>query len=254
MRKALLTLAGFDPSSGAGATLDIRVFNRLGYYGLAVLTSVTVQNSRRVYDYLTLSPELVNRQYRNLRSDFKLAGIKVGMIGSRRLLPTLEKILAENRKLPVVVDPVFRSSSGRWLLEKNSLKDYLKAVSGKITLLTPNLNEASLLLGRKVDRPEKMAEAARRLGELTSSACLVKGGHLPDRAVDVLFDGRRIIMFKRRKLPVEVHGTGCFLSSAILCFLADGHSLTTACREAADRLRLRLHSHLSISGGYLLEP
>jgi len=99
-----------------------------------------------------------------------------------------------------------------------------------------------------------MAEASRRLGELTSSACLVKGGHLVDGAVDILFDGHRIFKFKKRKLPVEVHGTGCFLSSAILCFLADGWSLPLACQKAIDWLQLRLRSPLKISRGLLLEP
>ncbi len=253
MKKALLTLAGFDPSSGAGATLDLRVFNSRGYYGLAVLTSVTVQNSSRVYDYRSLSPDLVRQQYRQLRSDFKLSGLKVGMVGSRKLFPVIKDILSENRRLPVVVDPVFRSTSGGWLLEKQSLKNYLKAISGKITLLTPNLTEASLLLGQKIDTPEKMAEAARQLAELTSSACLVKGGHLIDRAVDILFDGRRIFRFQKRKLPLDVHGTGCFLSSAILCYLADGRSLPEACQKASHWLQLRLRSPLKISRGLLFE-
>ncbi len=247
MKKALLTLAGFDPTSGAGATLDLKVFNHLGYYGLAVLTSVTVQDSSRVYDHLTLPPRLVLEQYEKLRSDFRLTGIKVGMVGSRRLFRAIEQILKESSNLPVVVDPVFRSSSGRWLLEKQDLRGYLKAIRGKITLLTPNLEEASLLLGKKIDSPEKMVEAAKGLSDLAASACLVKGGHLREKAVDILYDGQQVFMFSKKKLPVEVHGTGCFLSSAILCHLVDGCSLPLACRKASLRLRRRLTSALRIS-------
>ncbi|MCX8159319.1 MAG: hydroxymethylpyrimidine/phosphomethylpyrimidine kinase [Candidatus Saccharicenans sp.] len=253
MKKALLTLAGFDPSGGAGATLDLKVFRRFGYYGLAVLTSVTVQDSRRVYDYLPMPPEFVVRQYRKLRADFRLAGIKIGMVGSRSLLPALETVLHENRALPVVADPVFRSSSGHWLLEKRGLDDYVRTVRGKITLFTPNLVEASLLLNRKIDSPEQMTDAAKRLSELTVSACLVKGGHLRKEAEDILYDGHRIFRFKKRKLPVEVHGTGCFLSSAILCYLVEGWDLAAACRKASAILHRRLLSPLHISGRALLD-
>lgn len=247
MKKALLTLAGFDPTSGAGASFDLKVFNHLGHYGLAILTSLTVQDSRRVYDHLTLSPQLVLQQYRKLRSDFRLAGIKVGMVGSCKLFRAIEEILNKSRGLPVVADPVFRSSSGRWLLEREGLGGYLKTISGKISLLTPNLEEASLLLGKKINSPEKMAEAAKRLSELALAPCLVKGGHLREKAVDVLYDGYRVFQFRKRKLPVEVHGTGCFLSSAILCYLVDGCSLPVACRKASALVHRRLLSPLRLS-------
>ncbi|MCR4395821.1 MAG: hydroxymethylpyrimidine/phosphomethylpyrimidine kinase [Candidatus Saccharicenans sp.] len=249
MRKTLLTVAGFDPSSGAGATLDLRVFRHFGFHGLAILTAITIQNSSRVYGYRTLSPKLALEQYRRLKSDFNLSGIKIGMLGSRKIIPVIAEIAGENRSLPLVVDPVFRSSSGRWLLEKSSLRSYLNAISGKITLITPNLNEASLILGERIDRPEKMEEAARSLSQLTSSACLVKGGHLPGTAVavDVLFDGSRFYHFQKKKLPLEVHGSGCFLSSAILCFLAAGYSLPEACRRASAAVYHRLRSPLKIS-------
>lgn len=247
MKKALLTLAGFDPTSGAGASLDLKVFKHLGYYGLAVLTSITLQDSRRVYDYLTIPPRLVLQQYRKLRSDFQLAGIKMGMVGSWQLSRAIEQILGESRGLPVVVDPVFRSSSGHWLLERQELTGYLKAIRSKISLLTPNLEEASLLLDKKIDSPEKMVEAAKQLSELASAPCLVKGGHLREKAVDILYDGHRVFQFQKRKLPVEVHGTGCFLSSAILCYLVDGCSLPLACRKASALLHRRLLSPLQIS-------
>lgn len=253
MKKALLTVAGFDPSSGAGATLDLKVFHHFGFYGLAVLTSVTVQDSRCVYDHRSLPPAFVLQQYRKLNRDFDLAGIKIGMLGSQKIIPVLQELLKDSRKIPVVVDPVFRSSSGRWLLEKQSLKRFLKSIRGKITLITPNLNEASLVLGKKIDSSEKMPEAARQISQITSSACLIKGGHLSDRVIDLLFDGQRVFKIKKEKLPVEVHGTGCFLSSAILCFLAEGRSLPEACRRASKALHHLLKSPLRISGRALFD-
>ncbi len=242
MKKFLLTVAGFDPTSGAGATLDLRVFGRFGYYGLAVLTSVTVQNSRRVYEYLDLPAEFILTQYRKLTADFRPDGLKLGMLGSRKAFPAIEEILLASQQIPVVVDPVFRSSSGCWLLEKENLKHFLKLIKGKITLLTPNLAEASLLLGRRIDRPEKMVEAARSLAEMIEGACLIKGGHLRDQAVDVLYDGQKIYEIKKKKIPVDVHGTGCFLSSAILCFLARGEKLAAACQKASEAIKLAMKS------------
>lgn len=244
MKNVLLTVAGFDPSSGAGATLDLRVFNHFGFYGLAVLTAITIQNSFQVYGFKPLSAELILEQYRKLKADFKLAGIKVGMLGSRKAISAVEEIVSDNNNLPVVIDPVFRSSSGQWLLEKKYIQKYLQSIRGKITLFTPNLNEASLILGEKIDTVEDMEQAARRISQLTRSACLLKGGHLMDKVVDVFYDGHQIHLFKKKKLPAEVHGTGCFLSSAILCFLAEGLPLTEACKKASMTIHRFLHSPL----------
>ncbi|MDI6844789.1 MAG: bifunctional hydroxymethylpyrimidine kinase/phosphomethylpyrimidine kinase [Candidatus Saccharicenans sp.] len=248
MKKFLLTVAGFDPTSGAGTTLDLRVFRRFGYYGLAVLTSVTVQNSRRVYEYLDLPAEFILKQYRKLTADLRPDGLKLGMLGSQKAFPAIEEILSASREIPVVVDPVFRSSSGCWLLEKESLKDFLKLIKGKINLLTPNLAEASLITGKRIDRPEKMVEAARKIAEMIDGACLIKGGHLRDQVVDVLYDGQKIYEIKKKKIPLEVHGTGCFFSSAILCFLARGEKLPSACREASSAIKQAMKSTIRGKG------
>jgi len=247
MKKVLLTVAGFDPSSGAGATLDLKVFNHFGFYGLAVLTSITVQNSSKVYSFKALAPELILEQYRKLKSDFKLSGIKIGMLGRSKAISAIEEIVSENRKLPIVLDPVLRSTSGKWLIEKKDIPELIKAMSGKIALITPNLDEASLILGEKIKTVENMKQAARRISQLTRSACLLKGGHLKNKAVDVFFDRRDFHLFEKNKLRSEVHGTGCFLSSAILCFLAQGLSLTEACQKASETISQFIHSPLLLS-------
>ncbi|MGC8891615.1 MAG: bifunctional hydroxymethylpyrimidine kinase/phosphomethylpyrimidine kinase [Candidatus Saccharicenans sp.] len=253
MKKALLTIAGFDPSSGAGATLDLKVFHRLGFYGLAVLTAVTVQNSYRVFGLKVLPPDLVRQQYQKLQADFNFSGLKIGMIGRRANIRVIEEIISENQNRPVVVDPVFRSSSGYWLLEKESIKKYLRALSGKITLLTPNLEEASLLLGQKIKTANDMEEAVINLSQLSCSACLIKGGHLPGRALDILYDGRNLFHFEKEKLKVKVHGTGCFLSSAILGFLVIGLDLQRSCEKASSLIHRHLKSSLKISQGRLFD-
>lgn len=243
-RQILLTVAGFDPGSGAGATLDLRVFHHFGYYGLAVLTTLTIQNSFKVYDLKPLPASFILEQYRKLKSDFVFSGIKIGMLGSGQAIYAIEEIISENQNWPVVVDPVFRSSSGRWLLEKKYIASYLKSLTGKIALLTPNLNEASLIVGQKVETVEEMKEAARKISELIGSACLIKGGHLQDQAVDVLYDGCNFHLFSKKKFTADVHGTGCFLSSTILCFLASGLTLSEACKRASQTIHRLLRSPL----------
>jgi len=252
MKKALLTVAGFDPSSGAGATLDLRVFSHFGFYGLAVLTAITVQNSFKVYGFQPVPAELILAQYHKLRVDFNLSGIKIGMLGHRQAIPAIEKILAENKKLPIIIDPVLKSSSGRWLFEKKYIQEYISAIKGKITLITPNLDEASLITGIKIETIEDMKKASETISQMTESACLLKGGHLKDKAADILYDRKKFHFFEKKKLQIKVHGTGCFLSSVILCFLAQGDSLTEACRQASISIDKFLSSPLRLARKPLL--
>ncbi len=253
MKKVLLTVAGFDPSSGAGATLDLKVFSYFGFYGLAILTSVTVQNSYKVYEFLSLPANLVRKKYQKLKIDFKISGLKIGMLGRASIIPVVEEIVSENRHLPIVVDPVLRSSSGRWLLERNRIFEYLKAIKGKIKLITPNLIEASLITGQKIRTLPDMKDSARKIAEITGAACLIKGGHLLEEAADVLYDGFRFSLIRKKKLPIEVHGTGCFLSSAILCFLVEGYPLPLACRKASLAITRFLKDPLKLSCRSLID-
>ncbi len=247
MKKVLLTVAGFDPSSGAGLSLDLKVFSHFGCYGLAIPTALTIQNSYQVYDYKVLSPGLIIEAYRRLKTDFKISGLKIGMIGGPGVLTAVKAILADNPGQPVVVDPVFRSSSGRWLLDKNDLTGYLKVLTGRITLITPNLEEASFLLGRKINQIKQMKKAAREISQLVQTPCLLKGGHLQGQVIDLLDDGRKTTVISKPKLPVNVHGTRCFLSSAVLSFLVKGYSLSASCQQASLAIHKFLQSPLVIS-------
>lgn len=249
MKKALLTVAGFDPSSGAGLTLDLKVFRLLGFYGLAIPTSLTVQNSYRVYRQIPLSADLVLDFYRKLKIDFKIYGIKFGMMGSFRILPAVKKIIDENKKIPLVVDPVLQSSSGCWLFEEKHLKKFIKTIKGRISLLTPNLPESSLLTGEKISNIEQMKKAARKIFDLVEAPCLIKGGHLSgeNHTTDILFDGQQFISIRKKKLPEDVHGSGCFLSSAILCYLVQGQDLITACQKASRLTGRKLRNPVKIS-------
>ena len=144
----LLSIAGYDPTGGAGLLLDIRVFNSLGWEGMGIATAVTAQNTSRVLDVVPLSRVSLVRQYAALKDDVSVAGIKTGMLGSRKHLAAVGRILEESAGRPVVVDPVLGSSSGFPLFEESGLKDYLPFLKGRASIITPNIPEAELLAQR----------------------------------------------------------------------------------------------------------
>jgi hydroxymethylpyrimidine kinase/phosphomethylpyrimidine kinase len=232
--KTLLTIAGFDPSSGAGVTLDLKVFRTFGFYGAAAVTAITVQNSREAERIHPLCGRLLADQVRALSRDMTFAGIKVGMAATAENVKVIAGVLAAHAKIPRVIDPILRASSGIRLLEKPAVESFLRAVRGKATVLTPNMDEAGILSGRRVRDIKTMADAARAIYEQSRIPCLVKGGHLEGDAVNVLFDGRRTALFGKPRVRKDVHGTGCAFSAALLCHLALGQPLEKAAALAAD--------------------
>jgi hydroxymethylpyrimidine/phosphomethylpyrimidine kinase len=230
----LLSFAGFDPSAGAGVLLDVRVFRGRGFHGAAVVTALTVQNTSRVTAVEPVPGRLVRAQYNSLAKDMRFAGMKVGMAGSAVNLTVIGRILARRPDIPRVVDPVFAASSGAPLLEKDAVASFLAAVRRRATVLTPNLAEAARLSGRPVRTPEDMGEAAEIIFDRTQVACVVKGGHLEGDPLNLLFDGRRVHLFGKRRLDKDVHGTGCFFSASLLAYLARRNDLAEACRLATE--------------------
>jgi hydroxymethylpyrimidine/phosphomethylpyrimidine kinase len=249
MRKNLLTIAGFDPSGGAGALLDTAVFRKLGFHGAAVLTAITSQGPAGVRRVRPVETSVLRDQYRALARDLDFAGLKVGMAGTAAILAEIGRILGLHAGIPRVVDPVIRSSSGAWLLERSAVPGFCAVLRGRATVVTPNLDEASRLTGTKIQTAEDMREAARILFDLTEVPCLVKGGHLPRSAMNVLFDGRRTYLYPKSRLRKNVHGTGCYFSAALLAFLARKASLPDACGLATDLTHAAIQSAQSIGRG-----
>jgi len=231
---ALLSVAGYDPTAGAGVLLDTAVFRRFGYQGLGIVTSVTVQNTVGVRAFACLHTPSVLDQYRALAADIDLDGLKVGMLGCRRNIPPVSRILKEQRLVPRVIDPVLRSSSGRWLLDRQSIPGLVSKFRDLFTVWTPNMDEAGWLSGAAAGSLEEMKEAAVRIAGEACAPVVVKGGHLPKTAVNVLYDGAEFHLFEKPRLAGDVHGTGCFFSAALLALLASGAHLTEAVRTATD--------------------
>ncbi len=250
--KPLLSVAGYDPSSGAGVLLDLALFRRFGYRGMAVLTAVTAQNTRELREFRCLPAHFIWSQYQTLVEEVSFAGIKVGMIGCGKNLPVLSAILGENENIPVVVDPVFRSTSGTWLLEKEAIPSFVSEIRGKISVLTPNLREAGLICGRRVRNLEEMKEAARIISDRVESPCYIKGGHLEKRAVDLLFDGKGVRLFEKEKIRKNVHGTGCFFSASLLCYLVKGHPLAKACELASGLVHKGIKTSVRVGKGFYI--
>lgn len=252
MKKTLLSVAGFDPTTGAGVALDLKVFQKYGYYGMGILTSLTSQNTQTVNKIHCPSSRFVAEQYRHLRADVKFAGIKVGMIGCAENIGIIVKILSGNPKIPKVIDPVFKASGGNWLYEKKSIPAYMAKIRGKASLLTPNLEEAEWISGCSAGNVAEMKTSAEKIYDLTLIPCLIKGGHLRNQNIDILFDGKTFIQYKNKKLKQNVHGTGCFLSSVILCHLVNGSPLDQAVSLAIEATHEAMKKAVRIGKGQLL--
>lgn len=248
----LFSFAGFDATGGAGVMLDLKVFHALGFYGMALPSGLTVQNTQAVTGRFSPPPEFLLRQYLSLREDIDFAGIKIGMLGSALNLPLLDRIISEHQAVPIVVDPIFQSSSGAWLIERGALSDFMDCISGRINLLTPNLAEAARMTGKAIETPSGMEEASRKIHHLLGVPVLIKGGHLPGPPKDILFDGTDLTVLEKKRLSVTVHGTGCFLSAATLAFLAGDTPLAAACRFAGDLMHKSLKKALSLGKGQSL--
>ena len=249
MKKILLSVAGYDPTSAAGVSLDSKVFQLLGFQGMAVLTAITSQNTKGVKKVHCLPPDLLWDQYQTLLEDVSFSGIKVGMVGCGENTEIIKRILENNPNTQKVVDPVFKSSSGAWLLERDSVPSYISEISGKTSLLTPNLEEAGMISGMKIENIEDMKKAAKIIFSLSSIPCFIKGGHLPRQMVNLLYEGNKFHLFKKEKIKKNVHGTGCFLSSSLLAYLVKGNSLEKACLLATQLTHEAIKNSIQIGHG-----
>lgn len=233
-QKMLLTVAGFDPSGGAGIILDLQAFRSLGFQGTAVVTALTCQNIQQVYEVKVLPPTFVRSQYMVLKKDFSWQGMKVGLIGRSSLLPVIKDILEEFKNKPRVIDPVFQASSGATFLDSKAIPAFLKIISGRASIITPNIPEASQMTGLKIKTVNDMEQAAKKIYELTGVPCLLKGGHRTGRIFNVLYTEKKVRLFESDRYPLKVHGTGCFLSACLLAYLVSSKDLEWACEAALE--------------------
>jgi hydroxymethylpyrimidine/phosphomethylpyrimidine kinase len=228
-----LTIAGSDPSGGAGLQADLKTFHRFGVYGEAVATLITVQNTRGVTRVSTLDPELVAAQIQAVIEDIPPQAAKVGALGSREVVEVVARE-AERFSFPLVVDPVMISKHGARLIDQDAVRALVERLIPRAFLLTPNLDEAAALVGFAVEDREAMVRAAEKLASMGAVNVLVKGGHLRGAALDILrLDSGEIREFAAPRIETRhTHGSGCTYSAAITAELAKGTALGEAVESA----------------------
>jgi len=225
--QTVLTIAGFDPTSGAGVTADLMVFAAHGLFGTSCITGLTVQSTVGVAALTAVSAEMVRATLDCLESDVPAAGVKIGMLASAANVAVVvdfvsglreAELRGEKERVPVVLDPVLRSSSGRELLDDAGASAMRERLLPLVDWVTPNLEEAGVLLGRSVRRREDMVEAARALQAMGSGLnVVVTGGHLDPPDDLLVSDGGEVLWMPGEKIASRsTHGTGCAFSSALL--------------------------------------
>jgi hydroxymethylpyrimidine/phosphomethylpyrimidine kinase len=250
--KTALTIAGTDPSSGAGLQADLKTFKALGVYGLSVPSSMTSQNSRGVTDIHSLSSDVFTTQIDTLLDDILPDAVKTGMLYTREIISvTADKIKQYSLK-NLVIDPVTLSSTGVPLI-RDDAPEYLKKLLLPLAkVATPNIREATAFTGVQIKNEEDMKRAAQKFRELGPESVIITGGHLENNATDLLFDGRDFFSLQREKVDGEYHGTGCVFSSAVAASLALGYDVHEAAVNANDFVWKAIRSAVSIGKGMKL--
>jgi hydroxymethylpyrimidine/phosphomethylpyrimidine kinase len=245
-----LTVAGSDSGGGAGIQADLRTFAAHRVHGTSALTAVTAQNSLGVTAWTALDPAMVIAQIEAVATDMPLAAVKTGMLASAAIVRVVADTVSRLRLSPLVVDPVMVAKSGDRLLDPAAERAYVEELFPRATLVTPNLHEAAALLGRPVQDLPAMRQAAQDLRARGPRAVLVKGGALAGDAVDVFFDGDRLVELPGKRVDTpNVHGAGCTLSAAIAARLALGHELLEAVRGAKEYLTQGLRRSFAVGRG-----
>ena len=232
-----LSIAGFDPSGGAGIIADLKTFTAFGCFATAAVTSLTFQNTTGVFGAATQTAETVRRQVTAVVEDFRVAGMKTGMLPTGEIIREVARLVRETGlgHTGPVVDPVVRSTSGYDLIDDDALEALKRELLPLARITTPNLPEAERLTGMKIENEEDMRRAAALVRGMGARAVLVKGGHLTGDAVDLLDDGGEVRLLRAPRVQSSsTHGTGCTLAAAVAACLARGLALADAV-EAAKR-------------------
>ena len=231
----VLSIAGSDSGGGAGIQADLKTFSALGCYGMTAITAITAQNTQGVRAIHGIPPDMLRAQIDAVAEDIGVDAVKVGMLHDPEVVRVVVKAIARHQMLQVVLDPVMVATSGDRLMADETVSVLVQELFPLVTVVTPNLDEAALLLGRAIDGADALDEAASALLALGAPAVLLKGGHLPgDLVIDVLAMAGcgRLRLQSPRIATHNGHGTGCTLSSAIAAHLALGFPLPQAVEQA----------------------
>ena len=252
-----LTIAGSDSSGGAGIQADLKTFTALGVYGASVLTALTAQNTQGVRAVHAPPAAFVTAQIDAVLDDLDVGGVKTGMLANADIVLAVAEALQRRPSLPLVVDPVMVATSGARLLKPSAIRALLDELLPLAAIVTPNLDEAEILVGHPVRTIDALRAAAREIQGRFGCAALVKGGHLSDgrEAVDFFYDGRTELMLSAPFVRgVSTHGTGCTYSAAITAHLALGQNLAQAVARAKETITNSIAGSVKVGQHWALSP
>ncbi|WP_124098140.1 bifunctional hydroxymethylpyrimidine kinase/phosphomethylpyrimidine kinase [Ruminococcus sp. Marseille-P6503] len=248
--KNCLAIAGSDCSGGAGIQADLKAFSAMGTFGMSVVTSVVAENTSRVISIQDIDCGIIADQIDAVFEDIQVDGVKIGMLSNADIMKTVAEKLKEYKPRFAVIDPVMVATSGGALLKSDSLDALVNEIIPLSFVLTPNIPEAEVLSGMKIETVGDMQKAAVRIHDLGADNVLVKGGHLTEEATDILYDGENFHSFSHERIASRnTHGTGCTLSSAITARLARGDDIITAVHTAKIYLTEAIRNSFSVGKG-----
>lgn len=249
----VLTIAGSDSGGGAGIQADLKTMSALGCFGMSAITALTAQNTTGVRAIHAVPPQMLTDQIDAVVEDIGVDAVKIGMLHAPDIVAAVASAIDKHQLRRVVLDPVMVATSGAVLIDNPAISALVEQLFPRVDIITPNLDEASLLVGRTLQSEQDMQQAAHQLQEMGAAAVLLKGGHLQGDTVSDLFlsrEGQPQWLRAPRIHSHNTHGTGCTLSSAIASHLALGHSLTEAIAQAHRYIRQALQSGAAVRTGH----
>ncbi|MGF6907519.1 bifunctional hydroxymethylpyrimidine kinase/phosphomethylpyrimidine kinase [Fusobacterium sp. PH5-44] len=248
--KCVLTIAGSDCSGGAGIQADLKTITTHKLYGMSVITALTAQNTTGVYGIMEVTSEFVAKQIDCIFNDIRPHAVKIGMVSNTEIIKIIASKLKEYNATNIVIDPVMVSTSGSKLMNKDAYDALVNDLLPLGTVITPNIPEAEVFTGVKIENKNDMEEAMKILSKIAQGAILIKGGHLENSADDLLWNNSKKIWYhSERKNNTNTHGTGCTLSSAIACNLALNFSLEESIKNAKNYIIELLKSTMNLGQG-----
>lgn len=246
----VLTIAGSDSCGGAGIQADLKTFSALGAYGMSVITAVTAQNTTGVKSVREMDTDIIREQIDCLFEDIEIHGVKIGMVSSIEIIDTIAECLKKNKASNIIVDTVMVSKSGCHLLRPESRLELIKKLFPLALIVTPNLYEAEVITGDKIETVEQMKQASIKIHKLGASNVVIKGGHLTGDAIDVFYDGEIFEYIKGKRIDTKnTHGTGCTFSSAITAYVAKGFSVLEAVKHAKEYINGAIENSIALGHG-----
>lgn len=248
--KKVLTIAGSDSSGGAGIQADIKTITVHKMYAMSAITALTAQNTTGVYGIMEATPEFVGKQIDCIFEDIRPDAVKIGMVSNSKIIEIIAEKLLQYKARNIVVDPVMVSTSGSKLISDEAMHTLIHSLLPIGSVITPNIPEAEVLSKMKIKNEEDMVKASEIIFSDVKCAVLIKGGHLVSDATDLLYDGTYTHWFTSKRInTTNTHGTGCTLSSAIACNLAEGKTLEESIQNAKDYLSGALAYGLDLGKG-----